>query len=1235
MDKFDLEKIDNLEEEDIDIDTLLEETRYLVEKAKAEENAKILSPNDNINFKGSHFKEDKKNEHSSKFNIKNIIKKNKKTFDEEDFDEELKIDEKTITETYSEYAPTKPENKIDIEEDEEEFNLYEGSGVPIDAVPSINEYGDIYTPPSKKDEVEYISYEDSIVKEKNDKLKDNKKPSIISGFKKIIGINDNDPIEKERPSLLAFLRTLKENDKDFNYENNEEFDVSFKENEMEDIFSTSERTVRLTNTNPLEIEDNSPTENNIIDLEPNDDGTKKYQKLTVKNLTKKQNNGDVDTAKTKVVNLSNDFDEDDELTLNILFGNNKELKAKSDKDIDKQAEEILRIQAEKIKNTSNDENLLERKTLTVNDILGDAEESTIPIVSESDNIKITDNNTTSKTTNDILKVVAVKKSIPVNNTKTRKVEVKVKASSDGNLDKNKDYTLIEPANKINNNNQNQDNVINDIKEQKVKAEKIIDTSLKLIKDNEKEIIGINGDYPILDNNENKVENIFVNDLTNNTKNLNDNKKDKSKLLDNKDNINQKIKSDNPIKMKQGGNMPKYTIPSEDDTIIVSAGSFTKTVTFEYNTYKKISSSKKDKNDISQNDNIISIDKATNIGNDKKNSKNNFIKKLKSNKKKIDTVVDNTDPVYKEFKEDIYLEVEDYYTTEDKDTIKKQLNFDKTSLRLRSFSITFITVASIIYMIINYCTGGNIFANAGIPYNEYIGISIDLVFIILAVIICRVTIINGFNGLFTIKGNADTAVSFAVIMVALQDIMVFLFPNGYKDGTITLYSVLALVALTINTYGKFMIAKRVNENFAFVSSEKPKYAAKIYDKQEFAGALVSGTAVHKPYIAYQRRTGFLKDFLKLSYKPDSLEELSSKFSNIGIIISLIVGLVYGLIYKDFIEAISTTTLCSCIVIPICNIFGFNVQLNKICLESLEDNAMLIGAEGVKQFCDSNAIMLDVKDLYTEKDIKFCGFHPVNNSKQDDCIKYAAALSLVIENPLCNMFMKIVKSRDIILPNVDKEHTKYESNQGIIGWVDNKRVFLGNKDLMMDYGINIPEFNYDDKYAKEGKNVVYIAVSSKLLGMFVVEYCPNDDMVCEMQRMENNGISFLIRTTDPNITAKKVSDDFNVYLRSVKILSVEFGNACKKVRDTKDEATRAYMVTRGKVSSFCRILSACVNLKSKMSIVKSLQVGSVILGTFLVILLSLISGISTLGVIKPLLYMIGWILIIWLVPKIHKL
>ncbi len=1193
MNDLDLENIDI---DDIDIDTLLEETKYLVEKAKAEENAKNLTKDEIPNIKTSHFKEEK----SGVFgNLGNKIiskfkgKEGKHTIEENNID--YTVEEKQA-ETYTEYAPS---SKTESNITQTDYNNYKDLGVPIDSMPSPEKYGDIHIPPAE-DEIDKIIDESDKPENLNDlKNKNNnpKKLNIVNGIKKLIGVSDSDPVEKERPSLFSFINNIKDIGNSLNEENDDiedvEVDISIKEN-MENIFSTSEHTIRLTNTDPLDIEDEKNKSNDVISSEKNivntsdnsvvgdiTDNTKDFKKF---DIISKDGSDNIDFSNLKDINLSNDFDEDDELTLNILFGkgvNNISQPKPNEKDIKEQADEILRIQQERVKIQPNlVEKYADKKENIDNDNIINIADVSQENEPDGENTKI------------FKKPVIVKKVVSANTVKTKQNKPKVNVKIMGG-----------ESIKINNEKIGDDEIKNISDE---KMEKITDATLKLIKDKEKEIVGSDGEYPVL---------------------YGDNQT--TKQFDNIKKQDDKINSF--VKQNKISSISKYTIPKDEDTIVITVGSFSKTVSFEYDNYKKISKFKNEDKAVSK-DNIVDINKNKND----KASKKSLLKKSllkKSDKKKEERVIDDGDPVQAEYNEDTYLLLEDYSDPKYKDTIKENLASDRKSLVLRSIGITLITFVSILCAVLN-CFTGNIFSALNITHHEYFGIMVDFILILLAILVCRGTLINGFNGLFT-KGNGDTAVTFAVIMVAIQDIAVFFAPQGYREGVISLYSVLALLALMLNIYGKLLIAKRVQENFKFVSSDKQKYVSKIYDKDIFANALITGTAVHKPFIAYQRKTGFLKDFLKLSYIPDSLELLSGKFANIGVLISLVFGVIYGIISKNIVEAISAAALCSCIVTPICNIFGFNIQLNKICSDSLEDGAMIIGTEGVKQFCDTNAVMLDVKDLYSGSNIKFCGFHPINNSNQDDCIKYATSLTMALDNPLCEMFMKMVKSKSIILPNIDREHTIYEDGKGIVGWVDGKRAFLGNKDLMIQYGINIPEFDYDEKYAKENKYVIYVAVSSKLLGMFVISYKANADMVCELQRMEENGISFLIRTTDCNITAEKISKDFGVYLRSVKILSYQFGNACKIERETKDKSTRAYMVTRGKMSAFCRALSACVNLKSRMSIVKNLQISSVIIGVVLCIILSLISGVSALNVIKPLIYVIVWIFIIWLVPKFNKL
>lgn len=92
-----------------------------------------------------------------------------------------------------------------------------------------------------------------------------------------------------------------------------------------------------------------------------------------------------------------------------------------------------------------------------------------------------------------------------------------------------------------------------------------------------------------------------------------------------------------------------------------------------------------------------------------------------------------------------------------------------------------------------------------------------------------------------------------------------------------YSTVVLLAFFANNLGKLFLLLRVRDNFRFVSSKGQKYAAKIYNDENVANKMLSGTPADRTLIAYQHKTKFPSNFLKISYAPDPSEDLASKMA----------------------------------------------------------------------------------------------------------------------------------------------------------------------------------------------------------------------------------------------------------------------------------------------------------------------------------------------------------------------
>ena len=154
------------------------------------------------------------------------------------------------------------------------------------------------------------------------------------------------------------------------------------------------------------------------------------------------------------------------------------------------------------------------------------------------------------------------------------------------------------------------------------------------------------------------------------------------------------------------------------------------------------------------------------------------------------------------------------------------------------------------------------------------------------------------------------------------------------------------------------------------------------------------------------------------------------------------------------------------------------------------------------------------------------------------------------------------------------------------------------------------------------------------MIVTKYHADPELKAELQRAEANGISFLIRTTDYNITDELIAKLYNLFYRSIKVLPTGLGNVLKEAQSVTEESSRSYLITHGKASSLARAVSGSVKIKSNISLAIIIQLVSVILGILVASTLSLYAGVEVMGSLEVLIYSLFWAAAAILAPAIQK-
>jgi hypothetical protein len=504
-----------------------------------------------------------------------------------------------------------------------------------------------------------------------------------------------------------------------------------------------------------------------------------------------------------------------------------------------------------------------------------------------------------------------------------------------------------------------------------------------------------------------------------------------------------------------------------------------------------------------------------------------------------------------------------------------------------------------------------------------------VFLLVSALFSATGLWNGLKGLFRFQANSDSAVAVAVLTCLAQDILLLVL--GLPDG-LHLYTALAAAALFLNAAGKLSMSRRILHNFRFASAPGAKYAVRIFDDYNTSLRLAENSVIGEPRIACQTEASFLRHFLRLSYLPDPADHLCQILAPLGVLLSAVLCGVCSYMSRDAVTAVSVLAASCCVCVPFANMLGVNLPLARLSRIASRCGGMISGWPAVEHFSETNAVLMDAGDLFPRGTVILNGIRTFAGQRIDDAIIDAAALTCTVGGPLSDLFDQIIKSRRDLLPKI--ERCVYRDEKGIIGMVSGRKTVVGSRELMKEEGVEPPSRDYEDRYVRGGKRIVYLASDNVLVAMFIVSYRSERRRALELRRMESNGISLIVRTSDPNITPLFLSECFGIDPNGVRILPEELGKIYTELRGAEPGDASALMATRGRAAAMTRLLTACVRQRGNITAAAALLAVGAALGFALVSFLSLYSGLRQLSAAALLLFEAFWAAAVIFVPRIRR-
>ncbi len=484
--------------------------------------------------------------------------------------------------------------------------------------------------------------------------------------------------------------------------------------------------------------------------------------------------------------------------------------------------------------------------------------------------------------------------------------------------------------------------------------------------------------------------------------------------------------------------------------------------------------------------------------------------------------------------------------------------------------------------------------------------------------------GGLLSLLRFRPDRNILPATGYLLCMLQSLGQFLFPKGLANPGVQMYLAAGTLLLWGGWLSRAMAFRTAAINARFALSDYHKFVpAPVEDSRtagEFTKGLVDG--VGAPVVNCPAET--LDGFLPISLAADRSDRNARGFALTGLILGGISALAIFLLTRNKNLAVTVFVAISAVLAPIGNGFSLVFPLRRSAGVLNRLSAFAAGERSVRDYNEINAAVVSASDLLPPSSVTLSGIKTFAGMRIDEAILDAASLLIEAGSILSNVFLGIIARRTELLRKVDA--MTYEDGMGLSGWIENRRILIGNRALMAAHGIRAPSEDYERRFRNEGSDLVYLAASGELTAVFVISLAPSPEADDAIQLLVENDVLLSVHTTDSLVTAERLAALYLCDRSCFKILPARLHERFAYYRQPVKQKP-AVAANNGSIESLAVSLTAPRRMKVMASIGWVIRLVSVILGTALVLMLAFLGA---LGQFPPVM-LCGWMLL-WLLVEL---
>lgn len=467
---------------------------------------------------------------------------------------------------------------------------------------------------------------------------------------------------------------------------------------------------------------------------------------------------------------------------------------------------------------------------------------------------------------------------------------------------------------------------------------------------------------------------------------------------------------------------------------------------------------------------------------------------------------------------------------------------------------------------------------------------------------------GLKALFTKRQlTAEGVVAAASLLTVVHTALLGLNTSGVADGSCPLLTGVAGVGLLVLQITHRLELTRQSRDLAVIAAAGDKLAVRrITDGATAEEIGRPAVALGTPRVAYFRHTETVEGYAENGQGFDPSAGFLRWYVPVTVGVSLLAALTYLLLNGFTAWIFAVTLFCSMVLVsaPVAVLLSLRATLFAAGKRARRHRTVTAGYHAVETYGAMHAVALDAMDLFPESSVLLHGIKTFSGTRIDEAILDAASVSVRAGGPLSHAFRRMIVGKVDMLHEVDT--LVYEQDMGLSGWISGRRILIGNRKLLDNHGIDIPSRDYEERYAKNGRQLVYLSIAGELSAMFVISYTADPVVKQVLKSLTERKITLLVRTCDQNISEALLTSVFELDGFYVELLGAPAGRSFESLVSGVSACEPADIVSDGGMLGALVALTQCRRLRGGVRLFAVLQALVGLTGLTLVAVAALLGG-----------------------------